>query len=192
MADDALTRRGRALEEEYFWKKDQQLIEKLRQAAAAERDRRDMGAKIGSDDPEMLQELQALGFTPDTVILLPLVPVVQMAWADGSVAPKERALILELARSRGIGEGSAADRLLSEWLTGEPGPPVLASAMRLIRGMLAAQPSDHPDLTADDLVRYSESIAEASGGIFGIHSISAEERALLTTIAAGLKGRQSS
>ena len=192
MSDDALSRRGRALEDEYFRKKDQQLIEKLRQAAEAERARRDMGARIGSDDPEMLQELQALGFTPDTVILLPLVPVIQMAWADGSVAPVESALIVKLARSRGITEGSAADRLLSEWLTRQPGPQVLASATRLIRGMLAAQPSDHPDLTADDLVRYCESIAEASGGIFGINRISAEERALLTTVAAGLKGRQPS
>lgn len=192
MSDDALSRRGRALEDEYFWKKDRALIEKLRQAGAAERARHDMGARIGSDDPEMLQELQALGFTPDTVILLPLVPVVQMAWADGSVAAAESGLIVKLARSRGITEGSAADRLLSEWLTRQPGPQVLASAMRLIRGVLAAQPADHPDLTADDLVRYCESIAEASGGIFGIHRISADERALLTTIAAGLKGRQPS
>ena len=112
-----------------------------------------------------------------------------MAWADGSVAPAERSLIVELARSRGVSEGSAADRLLSEWLTRQPDPPVLESATRLIRGMLAAQPSDHPALTADDLVRYCESIAEASGGIFGINRISAEERALLTTIAAALKGR---
>lgn len=192
MSDDELARRGRALEDEYFRQKDRKLVEKLRQAAAAERARREMGAQIGSDDPEMLQELQALGFTPDTVILLPLVPVVQMAWVDGSVAPAERALIVELARSRGVAEGSAADRLLSEWLTGQPGPPVLESAMRLIRGMLAAQPSDHPALTADDLVRYSERIAEASGGIFGIHRISADERALLATIAAALKGRQPS
>ena len=192
MSDDELARRGRALEDEYFRQKDRKLVEKLRQAAVAERARREMGAQIGSDDPEMLQELQALGFTPDTVILLPLVPVVQMAWVDGSVAPAERALIVELARSRGVAEGSAADRLLSEWLTGQPGPPVLESAMRLIRGMLAAQPSDHPALTADDLVRYSESIAEASGGIFGIHRVSAEERALLATIAAALKGRQPS
>ena len=189
MPDDALSRRGHALEEEYFRRKDRELIEKLRQAAAAARARNDMAARIGSDDPEMLQELQALGFTPDTVILLPLVPVIQMAWADGSVAPAETALIVKLARSRGITEGSAADGVLSEWLTRPPDPQVVASATRLIRGMLAAQPPDHPDLTADDLVRYCESIAEASGGIFGIHRISAEERALLTTIAAALKGR---
>ena len=189
MPDDALSKRGRALEDEYFRKKDQQLIERMRQAGATERGRRDLGAKIGIDDPEMLKELQALGFTPDTVILLPLVPVVQMAWADGSVAPAERVLIVKLARSRGITEGSAADRQLSDWLTRQPGRQVFASATRLIRGMLAAQPADQPDLTADDLVRYAESIASASGGIFGINRISAEERALLTTIAAGLKGR---
>jgi hypothetical protein len=190
MPDDALSKRGRALEDEYFRKKDQQLIERMRQAGATERGRRDLGAKIGIDDPEMLKELQALGFTPDTVILLPLVPVVQMAWADGSVAPAERALIVKLARSRGITDGSPADRQLSDWLTRQPGPQVFASAMRLIRGMLAAQPAGHPDLTADELVRSAESIAAASGGIFGINRISAEERALLTKIAAALKGRQ--
>jgi hypothetical protein len=79
--------------------------------------------------------------------------------------------------------------VLSEWLTRPPDPQVVASATRLIRAMLTAQASDHPDLTADDLVRYCESIAEASGGIFGIHRISAEERALLEKIAAALKGR---
>ena len=161
----------------------------MREANAIERARRDLSAKIGIDDPEMLKELQALGFTPDTVILLPLVPVVQMSWADGSVAPAERKLIVELARSRGIAEGTAADRLLSGWLIRRPDAHVFASATRLIRGMLATQPADHPDLTADDLVRYAESIASASGGIFGINRISAEERALLTTIAEGLKGR---
>ena len=191
MADDALSRRGHALEDQYFRNKDQQLIEKMRQAGAADQARRDLSEKTGIDDPEMLQELQALGFTPATVILLPLVPVVQMAWADGSAAPAERTLVVELARSRGIVEGSAADGLLSEWLARQPGPQVFASAARLIRAMLAAHASDHhPDLTADDLVQHCERIAAASGGIFGINRISAEERALLTTIAAGLKAER--
>ena len=54
---------ARSREEEYFWKKDQELIEKMRRAAAAEQAKRDMGAKAGLNDPEMIQELQALGFT---------------------------------------------------------------------------------------------------------------------------------
>jgi hypothetical protein len=190
MPDDALSKRGRALEDDYFRKKDQQLIEKMRQAGATERARRDMGAKAGIHDPEMLQELDALGFTLDTVALLPFVPVVQVAWADGSVARAERDLLVKLARSRGIAEGSAADRQLADWLTRQPGPQVFTGAMRLIRAVLADRPADHAELTADVLVKFCESIAAASGGIFGIHRMSAEERALLATIAAELKGRQ--
>jgi hypothetical protein len=48
-------------------------------------------------------------------------------------------------------------------------------------------------VSADDLVAYCEKIAAASGGMLGsrIASISKEERALLSRIAADLKGRQS-
>jgi hypothetical protein len=44
-------------------------------------------------------------------------------------------------------------------------------------------------MSADDLVKYCESIAAASGGILGINRISAEERALLSSIAAQLGSR---
>jgi hypothetical protein len=46
-------------------------------------------------------------------------------------------------------------------------------------------------LKADDLVKYCEEIASASGGILGIGRISAEERALLSSIAAHLSARRS-
>ena len=93
MADDPGSKRQRVAEEDYFRKKDRELVEKMRQAAAADQTRRDLGAKTGLKDPELLRELQVLGFTPDTVALLPLVPVVQMAWAEGGVTPAERRLL---------------------------------------------------------------------------------------------------
>ena len=184
---DIFAERGRSLEEEYFRKKDRELIEKMRRSAAATGAREEMGKKTGLTDPEMLQELETLGFTPETVVLLPLVPVVQIAWAEGGVTPAERSLIVELARARGIQEGGAADRQLSDWLDRRPGEHVFTHATRLIRAMLAAP--GHADLSADDLVKYCESIAEASGGVLGfIGRVSAEERQLLATLAAGLKG----
>ena len=187
MADkDILAERGRALEEEYFRKKDKELIEKMRSAATAAEARVEMGKKTGLTDPEMLQELESLGFTPDTVVLLPLVPVVQMAWGEGGVTPAERSLIVKLARARGIQEGGAADRQLSDWLDRRPGGHVFAQATQLIRAMLAG----HGDLNADDLVKDCESIANASGGMLGIIGrVSAEERQLLATLADELKGR---
>jgi hypothetical protein len=188
---DAFTKRGRALEEEYFRKKDRELIEKIRQAAATEQARKDLGRKAGLEDPQLIQELQDLGFTPETVGLLPLVPVIQMAWAEGGITKAERELILRLARSRGIEDGSAADRQLTEWLTHQPSEAVFARATRLIRAMLDSTPGQTGDLSADDLVKYCEEIASASGGMLGIGRISAEERALLSSIAADLNARRS-
>jgi hypothetical protein len=188
---DGVAKRGRALEDDYFRKKDRELIEKIRQAAATEQARKDLGRKAGLDDPELLQELHDLGFTPETVGLLPLVPIVQMAWAEGGITKAEHELILRLARNRGVEPGSAADRQLTEWLTSQPAETVFARARRLIRAMLDSGSAPAGDLNADDLVKYCEDIASASGGILGIGRISAEERALLTSIAADLNARRS-
>jgi len=182
---DSLFERGRTLEDDYFRKKDQELIEKIRSAAAAVRSRVEMGQKVGIMDPETLAELEALGFTPDTVVLLPLAPAVQMAWAEGGVSAAERGLIVKLARSRGIEEGSVADQTLAEWMNVRPGNQVFEHATRLIRAMLASPGADQ--VTADDLVTHYESIAAASGGILGMNRISAEERLLLTALAKQLK-----
>jgi hypothetical protein len=188
--DDAFADRGRALEEEYFRKRDKELVERMRRAAAEAETRRELSAKTGLDDPVILQEIQALGFTPETVSLLPLVPLVQVAWAEGGVTAEERRLINELARSRGIADGSAAAQQLAAWLTHRPDPQVFEQATRLIRAMLAAQGQESGSLTVDDLVRYCETIAGASGGVLGLRRISSEERALLATIAEDLKKRE--
>jgi len=184
--ENPLGERGRALEDDYFRKRDRELLDKMRQASAAEAARRELSEKSGLQDPEMLQELQALGFTPETVALLPLVPLVQMAWAEGGVSDAERKLILQLARTRGIEEGSAADRQLADWLSSRPEQQVFSSAARLIRATLESGAASVVPVTADDLVKYCEQIAAASGGMFGIHRISSEERALLSTIARDL------
>jgi hypothetical protein len=187
--DDGLAGRKRKLEEDYFRKQDQELIERMRRAAILAQERDALEAKTGLRDPELLKDLQGLGFHPETVVLLPLVPLLQMAWVEGGVSPQERALIVDLARKRGIAEGSAADRQLSEWLSRPPEAGVFAKAGRLIRAMLDAGSQETGSLSPEDLVKYCESIAAASGGLLGIGRVSAEERALLGRIAEQLKTR---
>jgi hypothetical protein len=186
---DPTADRGRQHEDDYFRKRDRELIERMRAAAAADQARRDLEAKTGLHDPELLKDLDELGFAPDTIGLLPLVPVIQVAWAEGGVSDAERKLIVQLARSRGIAAGSAADQQLIEWLDRRPSEDVFKRATRLIRAML-----DHPTdaagtLSADDLIKYSEQIAAASGGILGLGKVSGEERATLEQIALALKKR---
>lgn len=191
--DDALGGRKRQLEEEYFRKQDQELIDKMRRAAAQAQARHDLEERTGIHDPEMLNQLEALGFSPETLSLLPLVPLVEVAWAEGGVSSAEQREIVALARRRGVDEGSAADVQLNEWLDRRPDAQVFAGATRLIKAMLAAHSPELGDLTADDLVNYCEKIAHASGGILGgfmgIGTVSPEEKAALTQIATQLKSR---
>jgi tellurite resistance protein len=190
MSNDDVLHGRRENEEEYFHKQDQELIQKLRRASAAEKARRDLDAVTGLHDPELLKEVELLGFTAETASLLPLIPVLEVAWAEGSVTAAERALILDIARHRGIVPESPAGHQLATWLAHAPAPSVFTRALRLIKAMLAAGPAEGGTLTADDLVKYCESIAHASGGILGIGAVSAEERAALEEIETALKGRE--
>jgi len=176
-------------EEDYFRKQDRELIEKMRKAAARDETLGPLGAQSGIQNPQLLLDIAQLGFTADTVSLLPLVPILQVAWADEGISPEERKLILSLARLRGVTEGSPADRQLSEWLAHRPSPDVFSRAGRLIAAMLAAGSGTAHDLTAEDLVKYCESIAAASGGILGLGKVSAGERAAIEQIQSALKSR---
>jgi ADP-ribose pyrophosphatase YjhB (NUDIX family) len=190
MANDDATggrEHSRDLEEEYFRKQDRELVERMRKEAEAAAARRELGERAGLTDPQLISDLEALGFRADTVSLLPVMPVIQVAWAESGVSTKERKLVVDFARQRGIAEGSAADAQLQEWLNARPSNEVFDKATRLIRAMLAAGAEATHDLNTDDLVAYCERIAHASGGVFGIGSVSAEERAALRRIQEALR-----
>lgn len=191
MANDELFGK-RDQEEEYFRKQDRELVERMRKAAAAAAATEasgQLGARSGIQDPDLLRDIAALGFDADTVSLLPLVPILQVAWADADVSPAERKLVLEIARHRGIAEGSPADQQLAEWLAHRPSPEVFSRAGRLVAAMLAAGSSTAQDLSAADLVKYCESIAAASGGILGLAKVSPAERAAIEQVHTALKSR---
>lgn len=187
--NEGFTSDARGREDEYFRRRDRELIEKMRAAAAADQAREALGTRSGLHDPALLQELEALGFTPETVSLLPLVPIVQVAWAEGHVTDAERELIVQLARQRGIDSGTPADEQLTAWLATRPSEEVFARATRLIRAMLDTPAAGGPAFTAEDLLRQCEDIAAASGGVMGFRKISTQERALLQQIEAQLKAR---
>jgi tellurite resistance protein len=187
---DAFADRGRGLEEEYFRKREQELVDKLRRRQAAEATRQQLSEQAGVADAEILQDLQELGYTPETVSLLYLVPLVEVAWAEGGVSDRERELIVEAARARGIEAGTPADALLTEWLTTQPSEQVFERNLRVIRAILAARPEAEREASRSDLLSTATAIAEASGGVLGFRAISPEERALLARISQELESKQ--
>jgi tellurite resistance protein len=185
---DGMTDHIRAQEDRYFREKDRELVEMLRKADADAKARAALEAETGLHDPDMLRELDLLGFTPDTVSLLPLIPVLQVAWAKAGVSNAERKLILKVARARGIQDGSPADHVLKLWLEVKPSQETFHKATRLISAIIDS-PDHRVDVSAGELLAYCEKIAHSSGGLFGIGMVSPEERAAIEEIAAALKDR---
>src|SRR5262245_13723111 len=134
---DAFDELRKAKEEEYFHKKENELLEKLRQRGAADAERRKLGEELKTSDPQALADLQELGYRAETVQLLFVVPLIYAAWADGSITQRERSLILELAKADG-----PARRQLTQWLEERPPREFFERSFRVIQSLLAggAQP----------------------------------------------------
>ena len=179
--------RRRVQEEEYFQRQEQQLIAKLQQRSRDEARRREMAERAGVADHEILQELEKLGYTTETVRLLHLVPLIQVAWAEGGVSDRERALIIEAARARGIEPGSAADQQLAAWLATPPAIEFFDKTLRVIGAILQVLPPGERDGGMRDLLSYSTAIGSASGGILGFGKVSQAEQRVLARITEELQ-----
>jgi hypothetical protein len=171
---DAFDELRKAKEEEYFHKKERELLEKLRQRSAVEADRKGMAAVVQSEDPRLLEDLRELGYTAATVKLLFAVPLIQVAWGSGSVDDKERALILELARA----DDGPARSQLTAWLDQKPAEEFFSQSLRIIGSLIGGSGEAKQDLLASCL-----RIAQASGGILGLGSVSSGERDALERVA---------
>jgi hypothetical protein len=179
---DAFAERGRALEEEYFHRKEKEVIEKMRRRAQADDQRHRLGEQAGLRDEEVLRDLQDLGYTPETIMLLHLVPLIQTAWAKRAVTEKERDLVVKAARARGVTAGSAADDQLKIWLNQKPSEEFFEKTLRAIRTILQAQSPETRAASERDLLSLATTVASASGGIIGFHVVSDEEKQILAHI----------
>jgi hypothetical protein len=179
---DAFAERERILEEEYFRRKEKEIIDKMRRNAQAEAQRRQLAEQAGVADEEVLRDLQELGYTPETLMLLYLVPLLQTAWAEGSVSSKERDLIVQAARSRGIEAGSPADAQLNLWLTERPSEELFQRTLRVIGTILQSRSPEERASSERDLLSLCTAIAAASGGIVGFGAVSEDERRILVQI----------
>lgn len=185
--DNAMAKRGKALEEEYFHRKEKELREKLRQRKTAEAQLQELAEATGNPNEEILKTLQELGYTRDTVALFHYVPLIHVAWADGKVSSQERALILEAARLHGVTEGSAADKQLIDWIDNRPSEEFFERTLRIVGNLLETAPRGDGRVDSQGLLDECRRLAAASGGILGFGSkISSEEQALLERIAAAL------
>ena len=172
-------------EEVYFRRKDAELIRDLQRKEAAHKERAEMKQAAGIADDHVVAELQASGYDRETVRVLHLAPLLQVAWADGKISKEERLHILEAARLHGVEPDSRAHRRLESWLEHRPSDSVFRKSLRAVRAVLHAMEPEQKHSRKRGLLSLCTKVASASGGFFGLGSkISAAERALLAEIAS--------
>lgn len=184
---DFLEDRRHALEEAFFAKHNEALLRRMREADAMASRRQAVAAASGITDGAVLDRLMDLGIGSETVAALSMVPLVVVAWADGSIDERERAAILSGATEAGIDKDGPGYEVLGQWLR-QPPPPGLLAAWTAYIGAVAGT-LDHAARRTlrDDLLDRARRVAEAAGGVLGIgRKVSPAEDAALKRLEAAL------
>jgi hypothetical protein len=148
-----------------------------------------MAEAIGERDGDLLADLQAAGYTHDTIVLVEITPQVQIAWADGRVSQPERNVIFEATADRAVAIHSWPHRQLTQWLDHRPSEDFFRVSRRVITRMLLRLPARLRSNVRRSLVRECVAIARASGGLLGWGSVSAEEQQVIDSFEAELDTR---
>ncbi|HSE95648.1 MAG TPA: hypothetical protein VLD61_07125 [Methylomirabilota bacterium] len=181
---DDLRERGRSLEDEFFRRQDAQLLARLRERKDAEARREALAKVTGITNAAVLDRLTKLGIRAETVAALRLVPLVEVAWADGTLDPSERNAILARAHESGIPSGSPEAALLEGWLAGPPDAALRSAWTQLVQGLCEVlQPAEIAQMRAGLLDR-ARAVAGASGGLLGLGKVSAAESEAIARLEA--------
>src|SRR5262245_47362394 len=76
--NDSFLKSRIGLEEEYFHRKEKELLEKARRRAALSVDREEMAKEFGTTNDEILEDLRDLGYNHHAIALLHLIPLVEV------------------------------------------------------------------------------------------------------------------
>jgi len=167
-------------EQEYFHRLDSQLIQEMRERAAREETHRRMAELSRIEDPRIIEALENLGYTHTTIILLELVPLIELAWSDGSISPAELNWILHFASAHGIMEGTPAWRQLESWLDHCPSAAFFEGTWHAIEAHATFLSAEERTAAREALIQACTEFATATCQRFGWHSrICAAKRKVL-------------
>lgn len=185
MMSGLLSERKRVLEEAFFQREAFQAIERVRLSKDREAQLAEMAKVSGATDRKLLERILDLGIDAKTFWAVTLTPLVEVAWADGSISEQERSSLLQAAEGRGVKKGSPAHTLLEKWLDLRPDPQLMEAWVGYVSEVSKS-------LRAEELARFkarvlgeAQAVAEAAGGLLGMGAkISEKERMVLQEMSS--------
>lgn len=178
---------GRLLEEAFFRKHDEELIRRMKEAETKEAHRKTLTAVSGITDAGVLDRLIAHDIHPGAMAAFALLPIIEVAWADGHVHPDELSALLHAAETSGIPKDSVAFTLISHWLHRRPDPKLLGLWKDYVHALCATLQAREIKAIRESILGHARAIANAAGGFLGIGKVSAKERAVLGDLEKAFK-----
>jgi hypothetical protein len=188
MPDDFLGDRRKALENQFFQEREERLLAELRKRREAEVSKEALSQASGITDETVLLHLVEAGIAAETLAALSLVPLVEVAWADGTIDRRERNAILDAAEEGGLGKDTPAHHLLGSWLDRRPAPELIEAWRGYVAELCAGMPSGARSALMRDLLGRAREVAEAAGGFLGLgRRVSDDEQRVLDRLATAFQ-----
>jgi hypothetical protein len=178
----ALEERGRALENQFYDKQDKEKLAAMKEKLEDQASKEDLRKASGMTDDAVLDKLVHLGLKANTIAALSLVPLIEVAWADGEIQDNERTAILQGAHGKGLEQGTDGYELLQSWLKAKPSSELLDAWEAYIKALASQLNDEQNRLLKNQIVGFAKMVAAAAGGFLGIGRVSASEEKVLARI----------
>jgi predicted RND superfamily exporter protein/CRP-like cAMP-binding protein len=136
----------------------------------------------GPDDSAWVGQLAGMGIDAGTVAALTLIPLIEVAWADGKMEENERRAVLAGAEAHGIATNSSSFRLLEMWLSDPPEPDLVAAWREYISAVCRTLSFEGKLRLKSSLIGGARDVAESAGGFLGFRSVSPAEEQVLSRL----------
>jgi hypothetical protein len=182
VSEVTLEERGRALENQFYEKENQEKLHVMKDKLDAQRSKDELRKASGMSDEAVLDKLVTLGLRANTIAALSLVPLIQVAWADGEIQDNERTAILQGAHGKGLEQGTGGYELLQTWLAKRPNDELFTAWEAYIKALAAQLNDEQNRLLRNQIVGFAKLVATSAGGILGFGKVSQTEERVLARI----------
>lgn len=182
MSDEFLGDRKKSLEESFFAKQNAALLDRMRAQREKQSRVEELTRASEIRDPVVIEKLVELGLDAASWAALSLVPLVEVAWADGAIDARERDAVLAAAADQGVAPGSPSRTLLESWLVARPQAALFAAWGEYATGLAARLGGAERAALGREIVERARKVAQSAGGMLGIASISDAEKRVIAAL----------
>ena len=175
---------GRIMEDQFFQKKDQLLIEARKKLEAMQETKANLAQVSGIKDEAVLDKLIQLNIRPEVLATIFAIPLVAVAWADGELQEKERDELFRYVHKAGLSNKMVDTTIISVWLKQKPAPELMEAWTHYIQALCKQLSPEERQSLKTEVLTDARTVANAAGGFLGFGTLSPEEQEVLNRLEA--------